>query len=279
MTNRDRGRRETGLSEALNRAIGIAGGQTQLARLLGVKQAHVWHWLNRAERIPAEYVLAIEEATGGAVSRHDLRPDLYPRAPAAEAGPVAEEDLWRGRIYALLGRCIARVPDTALLTALAQLDGDDTPFGNALDELATLARRSTAASAKDDYDALFVGITRGELVPYASFYRTGFLYERPLAELRQDMKTLGLAAAKNVPEPEDHIGALCEMMALLIEGGGGPAAPLAKQQTFFQQHLAPWAERFFADLERAEAARLYRPVGTIGRLFMSIETQAFALAA
>lgn len=269
------------MSEALSRAIELVGGQTQLARLLGVKQANVWHWLNRAHNVPGEYVLAIEKATGGKVGRHDLRPDLYPDAPMAVTPvEVAEEDLWRAQIYALLGRSLARVPDQALLTALAQLQGDETPLGQAFKMLATRARRFSTAEAREEFDALFVGLARGELVPYASYYRTGFLYERPLAKLRGDMARIGFAAADDVVEPEDHIGALCEMMALLIAGDGNTRpAPLKEQERFFKEHLAPWAERFFADLERAVHAKLYQPLGSAGRQFMTIETEAFALAA
>lgn len=269
------------MTEALTKAIAIVGGQTQLARLLGVKQANVWHWLKKADRVPGEYVLAIEKATGGEVTRHHLRPDLYPDARAADAAPaIAEEDLWRSQLYALLGRSLARRPDNALLTALAQLKGDASPLGQALAGLAEQARTISPERAQDEYDALFIGLPRGELVPYASFYRTGFLYERPLAKLRGDMAKLGYARADGVYEPEDHMGALCELMALLISGDEtrGPAE-LPTQERLFRQHIAPWGERFFTDLERAESAQLYRPLGAAGRIFMSIETQAFALAA
>ncbi|WP_341915479.1 molecular chaperone TorD family protein [Ferrovibrio terrae] len=269
------------MSDSLTKAVALVGGQTQLARLLGVKQANVWHWLNKAERVPGEYVLAIESATGGQVTRHDLRPDLYPDVQAADAAPVIpEEDLWRAQIYALLGRSLARRPDTALLTALAQLKGDASPMGAALADLAEAARAISLERAQDEYDALFIGLPRGELVPYASFYRTGFLYERPLAKLRGDMQKLGYARADHVAEPEDHMGALCELMALLIRGGEGRGpAELATQERLFRQHIAPWGERFFSDLEQAPSAKLYRPLGTVGRLFMLIETQAFAMAA
>jgi TorA maturation chaperone TorD len=261
--------------------VALVGGQTQLARLLGVKQANVWHWLNKADRVPGEYVLAIESATGGQVTRHDLRPDLYPDVQSADAAPVIpEEDIWRAQIYALLGRSLARRPDTALLTALAQLKGDASPMGAALADLAEAARAISLERAQDEYDALFIGLPRGELVPYASFYRTGFLYERPLAKLRGDMEKLGYARADHVAEPEDHMGALCELMALLIRGGEGRGpAELATQERLFRQHIAPWGERFFTDLEQAPSAKLYRPLGTAGRMFMLIETQAFAMAA
>lgn len=269
------------MTEALSRAIAIVGGQTQLARLLGVKQANVWHWLNKAERVPGEYVLAIEKATGAQVTRHQLRPDLYPDSQPVDSAPaIREEDVWRAQLYTLLGRCLARRPDSALLTALAQLQGDETPLGTALAQLAERARTTSLERAQDEYDALFIGLPRGDLVPYASFYRTGFLYERPLAKLRGDMTKLGYARADGVSEPEDHIGALCEWMALLINGGHGQApAELATQERMFRQHIAPWAERFFADLEQAPSAKLYQPLGTAGRIFMTIERQAFALAA
>jgi TorA maturation chaperone TorD/DNA-binding transcriptional regulator YdaS (Cro superfamily) len=269
------------VSSALAKAIDIVGGQTQLARLLDVKQANVWHWLNKAGRVPGEYVLAIETATGGQVTRHQLRPDLYPDEQAPDALPsIPEEDLWRAQIYALLGRCLARRPDTTLLTALGQLQGDESPMGQALATLATTARNTSLERAQDEYDTLFIGLPRGELVPYASFYRTGFLYERPLAKLRGDMEKLGYARAEHVPEPEDHMGALCELIAMLIRGGEGRGpAELTTQERLFRQHLQPWGERFFTDLEKASSARLYQPLGTIGRLFMIIETQAFAMAA
>jgi len=268
------------VSAALSKAIAIVGGQTQLARLLGVKQANVWNWLNKAGRVPGEFVLPIERATGGQVGRHELRPDLYPEGSAAADTAVADEDVWRGQIYALLARCLIRRPDTALLTACAQLSGNDSELGRAMAELARVAQATSLERAQDEYDALFIGLSRGELIPYASYYRTGFLFERPLAKLRVDMKRLGFQATDGVVEPEDHMGALCEMLSLLILGDdANPPAPLAVQERFFEKHLSPWAEKFFTDLQNAESAVLYRPVGAIGRLFMSIETQAFALAA
>lgn len=275
------------MSQALAKAIDIVGGQSQLARLLGVKQANIWHWLNRAERVPGEYVLGIEKATGGAITRRDLRPDLYPDVSAEDPGVApADEDLYRQQFYALLARCLVRAPDTALLTALAQLKGDGSEMGHALDDLAAAAKSTSLERALDEFDALFVGLPRGELIPYASYYRTGFLYERPLAKLRHDMRRLGFEAAQGVIEPEDHVGAICEIMAMLIGGAEAgddvPArapASLAAQERFFRQHLAPWAEKFFSDLEVAPSAQLYKPLGRIGRLFIAIENQAFALAA
>ena len=66
------------LQTPLQRAVALSGGQSALARLIGTKQGNVWYWLNVAKRLPADYVLPIERATAGVVTRHDLRPDLYP---------------------------------------------------------------------------------------------------------------------------------------------------------------------------------------------------------
>jgi TorA maturation chaperone TorD len=120
---------------------------------------------------------------------------------------------------------------------------------------------------------LFIGLGRGEVVPYGSWYATGFLMERPLAELRDDLREIGVERQPGVHEPEDHAGALCDTMALLISGD--PPAPLEAQQRFYARHLEPWLPRFFADLQRAASARFYRAVGRLGGHFVAVETQAF----
>ena len=189
-----------------------------------------------------------------------------------------EADRLRAYVYGVLAGFLARAPSDRLLRQAASFTGDDTPFGCALTALAQAASVATPAQADREYHRLFIGVVRGELVPYASYYRTGFLHQRPLADLRADMQALGIARAPEVAEPEDHIAALCEMMAGLILGHFGVPAPLETQRDFFDRHLAPWGERFFTDLEQAEAAGLFRPVGTVGRLFMGIEADAFTLA-
>ena len=269
---------------ALATAVEIVGGQAALARILGVTQPNVWHWLHKSERVPGEYVLKIEAATGGKVSRHDLRPDLYPPnmtrlEPAAQAGEsVAVEDRTRADCYRLLGRLLAAPPASELLDAVGCMLGGQGEFGAAIDALAAAARATDAEAASRQYHDLFIGLARGELVPFASYYRTGFLYDKPLAKLRTDMERFGIAAVDNASDPEDHIASICEMMAGLIGGNFGAPATLAAQKQFFNTHLALWAPRFFADLEKAEAAHLYRPVGRVGRLLCSIEAEAFGFA-
>jgi len=192
---------------------------------------------------------------------------------------VLEEDLLRAQVYALLGQLLVRPPDQALIDLARGLDGDDTPLGEALNALAAVARETDVEAAETEYNELFIGITRGELVPFASYYLTGFLHERPLADLRASMSQLGISRAEGVSDPEDHIAALCEMMRGMMTGVFGKPVPLPEQRAFFDAHVAKWAPKFFEDLEAAECAKLYAPVGRIGRHFMAIEAQAFELAA
>lgn len=153
-------------------------------------------------------------------------------------------------------------------------------MGRALGALAAVARRTTVEAARDEFSLLFYGNgAGGELLPYASFYLTGFVYEKPLAALRADMERLGIAHSGAKGEPEDHIAFLCEMMHGLVLGRFGGGVALADQRAFFDAHLGRWAGRFFEDLEAAKSAAFYMPVGTIGRLFMTIEAEGFAMAA
>ncbi len=114
-----------------------------------------------------------------------------------------------------------------------------------------------------------------ELLPYASYYLTGFLNERPLARVREDLAALGLARVEGMSEPEDHLAFLLEIMAGLAAGRFG--AEEGAQRRFFDRHLAPWAPRLFADLEQAKAARFYRAVGGLGRVFLDVEAEAFRM--
>lgn len=192
--------------------------------------------------------------------------------------PEMDEEALRAGQYRLLSRLLAAPPDQKLLDLVAGLKGDETPLGNALTVLAACAARCTPREAEDEFFDLFIGIGRGELVPFASYYLTGFLNEKPLAKLRGEMARLGIARADNVKEPEDHIAALCEMMAGLVDGSFGAPLDLAGQRRFYDDHLAPWATRFFADLEGARRAVLYAPVGSLGRAFLEIERTAFDLS-
>ena len=69
--------------EGLLKAVEAAGGQRALAKLCGdkVRQGHVYNWLhrNKVKGLPPQYVLKVEKALQGKLTRYQLRPDLYPR--------------------------------------------------------------------------------------------------------------------------------------------------------------------------------------------------------
>jgi TorA maturation chaperone TorD len=253
----------------LNEAIRAVGGVTELARRLGISQPSVSNW----QRIPADRVALVEQATG--VARQILRPDLYGISESAAGGDVDEIDSARANEYALLAALLVRAPSAEFLSRLAQLRGDASPLGVAHAALAEAAANSTEQRAEREFFDLFIGIGRGELLPYGSYYLTGFLHERPLARLREDLQTFGIERSEGVYDPEDHAAILCEIMAGLINRklGGQPGA----DRLLFEKHMKPWIGRFFTDLEQAESATFYRPVGMLGRVFVEIETEAFAL--
>lgn len=252
----------------LNLAIRAIGSVSELARQLGISQPSVSNWT----RVPAERVVSVEALTG--VNRVVLRPDLY--GEKHMAGDVDEVDAARAQEYALLSTLLARAPDAALLKRIAELRGDTTPIGLAHIALAEAASQASMEKVEREFFNLFIGIGRGELMPYASYYLTGFLHERPLARLREDLGKLGIERTEGNTEPEDHAATLCEIMAGLAGGRFGATA--GGDQEIFKKHMAPWIGRFFSDLECADAANFYRPVGTIGRLLVDIETEAFALS-
>jgi TorA maturation chaperone TorD len=254
----------------LNEAFRSAGGVTELARRLGISQPSVSNWV----RVPAERVIAVETATG--VSRGKLRPDLYGDSQENSA-EVNETDAARAREYALIAAMLARTPSADLLKRIGDLRADPSPLGLLHAELAEAAGETTVENIEREFFDLFIGLGRGELLPYGSFYLTGFLHERPLARLRGDLAALGIERAKNIYEPEDHISILFEVMAGLSIGR--LPAPAGTDRKIFERHIKPWAARFFLDLENAKGAKFYRRVGTLGRVFVEIEAEAFALAA
>jgi len=251
----------------LQQAIDAAGGVSELARKVGIAQPSVSNWT----RIPAERVAAVAEVTG--LERARLRPDLFgkPGMPS----DIDEIDSARAQEYALLSALLAAAPDADFLARLAQLRGDATPLGLAHAALGEAAASADAEKLSREYFDLFIGLGRGEILPYASYYLTGFLHDRPLARLRDDLQAIGIERVEGNAEPEDHAAILCEIMAGVLNGTF--EAPAGTDRELFERHMAPWIGRFFADIERAEHADFYRRVGALGRLFMQVEMEAFAL--
>lgn len=195
------------------------------------------------------------------------------------ASHTPEEDRLRADFYNFLGLLLANPPDQMVLDQTAGLTGDASPLGQAIEGMARVARVTKPKSAEREFNALFIGLGRGELLPYASYYLTGFLNEKPLAQLRSDMTARGITRAPNVYEPEDNIASLMEMMAGMIVGRFGSSTTLDDQKTFWSRHIAPWAGHFFSDLEAAEHSVFYASVGTAGKAFMEIEREAFRMTA
>lgn len=193
---------------------------------------------------------------------------------AGESDPRA--DHWR-----FLATILAAPPSADMLSAIAGLSGDETPLGQAYGRLAEAAKAADPKAVEREYFELFIGVGRGELLPYGSFYITGFLNERPLADLRRDLAVMGVERAEGRHEPEDHIASVSEIMAGLASGGFSADAlgcGAAGEAGFFARHLQPWVPAFFSDLAVAPSADFYRHVAEIGRLFTDIEIRAFALA-
>jgi len=200
-------------------------------------------------------------------------------ASLARKDASVDEDSARADVYALLGALLAKPPDAAFLAHFEQIPvsdpAEDGTLAAAWATLKIAAARADPAALREEYHDLFIGIGRGELVPYGSWYVTGFLMEKPLAELRIDLKRFGLERQDAVHEPEDHAGALCETMSLLVLSRED--VPFGEQQQFFERHVAPWMGRFFGDLAAANAARFYRAVGLLGERFIDVEREYFRM--
>jgi TorA maturation chaperone TorD len=193
------------------------------------------------------------------------------------AAAPATEQIRRAGIYALLAALLRAAPGDEVLRYAAELEADadeeKTELALAFAMLALAARHSAAEALQDEYHALFIGLGRGELVPYGSWYQTGFLMEKPLGLLRADLAHLGFERADDVHEPEDHIAALYEVMAMLIRDG----VATDRQKHFFDSHVGNWADDFFNDLAQAPSAVFYRSVARLGSAFMALEQRYLSL--
>ena len=183
-----------------------------------------------------------------------------------EAAPL------RGDVYALLAALLAGPPVAGRLEqvrALGVLPGLPASLERSVGELRTAALRTTTDAADREYNALFVGLGRGEVVPYASWYAEKTLVGTPLVRLRRDLAALKIERRSETGEPEDHAAALCEAMMLLT----AETVPDFRAAAFFKTHLAPWLPAFFNDLQKAPAADFYRAVGRLGEVFMGLENE------
>lgn len=198
-------------------------------------------------------------------------------SPTTVIPKLAPEDELRASMYAFLAGFLTAPPSAERLAMGAGLAGDDSALGRAASAFAAACGNATPAVEAEAFQELFIGLGRGELVPYGSYYLTGFLNEKPLAKLRAEMDRLGLARATGAREPEDHIAALLEIMAGLIDGRFGVSRPLCEQRAFFETHLDAWAPYFFRDLAGQTKSALYAALGDLGGRFLEVEREAFGM--
>ena len=196
---------------------------------------------------------------------------------AAANHDTIEEDALRADMYGFLAALLRSEPSDELIAKVGRLNGDDSALGEACSTLAKLADSLDSGMIRNEYVELFVGVRRGEVLPFASYYLTGFLNDRPLANLRGEMDAIGIKRAEGVREPEDHIASLFDIMAGLIRGDYGRVYSVAEQGTFFAKHIEPWGQLLMRDVEEAKTAIFYAPVGTMGRVFLEIESKAFEM--
>src|SRR5258707_2901138 len=188
------------------------------------------------------------------------------RAPeSGKAAAVDGVDLATEAEYSLLATLLVRSPNAEMLSRLAELRGDDSRLGLAHSALGRAAARTDAEITAREYFALFVGLGRGELMPYASHYLTGFLHGRPLAKLRETLRRIGIERVETQSEPEDHAAILLEIMAGLASVG--IAAPPGTHRHLFHHHPAPWIARFFSDLDKNQSLDFYAVLCTLGPTF------------
>ncbi|MGB1256843.1 MAG: TorD/DmsD family molecular chaperone [Thiolinea sp.] len=186
------------------------------------------------------------------------------------------EQQYRAGAYSLLAALMREVPTANTLAVAAALEAeshDQDELATTMSMLGLAAQHVDPDALDDEYHALFIGLGRGEIVPYGSWYLTGFLMEKPLGLLRDDLAKLGFERDPSVKEPEDHVAALCEVMAMLIDDG----QTTHTQSQFFMQHMSKWLDQFFTDLTQAKSASFYQAVARFGAAFIAFERQYFGL--
>lgn len=194
-----------------------------------------------------------------------------------EAEDSLIEQQYRASAYSILAALLRGVPEQEVLehvAAFSKVEIDEDELLLSMSTLGLAAQSSELSAVNDEYHVLFIGLGRGELVPYGSWYLTGFMMEQPLSILRDDLNSLGFERDTEVVEPEDHVAALCEVMALLVtEGSETNAIDIERQSIFFEKHINPWMGQFYDDLAKADSAVFYRAVGRFGAAFINLEKQ------
>ena len=190
-----------------------------------------------------------------------------------------DEELARAEVYGLLAPLWYGPPPPELLQALRVAPTESPTPGGFLEEpwraLVAACRGMEPPVIAAEYDALFGGVGKPDVYLFASHYLAGFLNERPLVKVREQLAGLGLARDEAVPETEDHIACLCEVMRYLIAGEDAAVSNLARQREFFAAHLQPWAQQLCDAVAAHPRAYFYATLAGFTRAFVSVEQQGF----
>lgn len=192
-----------------------------------------------------------------------------------------DEEVARAEMYGLLASLFYQPPDAEGLAQLQAAVTEAPEPGAFLEEpwreLVAQARSMTAAQIAQEYNALFGGVGKPEVYLFGSHYLSGFLNEKPLVQLRDDLAALGLARSEQMPETEDHVAYLLEVMRYLIAGDDAAVCNLARQAEFFSRHLQPWLTRLCQAMAGHPRAAFYARLATLTEAFASVEAQGFDL--
>ncbi len=192
-----------------------------------------------------------------------------------------DEEIARAEMYGLLATLLYHPPGDELLAQLQAAVTEAPQQGGFLEEpwreLVAAARSMTAAQIAQEYNALFGGVGKPEVYLYGSHYLSGFLNEKPLVQLRDDLAALGLARDANMPETEDHVAYLFEVMRYLIAGDDVSVCNLTQQSGFFSRHLQPWVSRLCQAIAEHPRAGFYARLAGLAEAFASVEAQGFDL--
>jgi len=195
------------------------------------------------------------------------------------ATPDSGEEAARAELYGLLSMLFYQAPDGDVLAAIAAAPAEgEGELPDAWRALQAACAGADAAAVHDEYEALFIGTGKPEIFLYGSYYMSGFLMEKPLALLRSELSRLGLERSDGMPETEDHIAALCDVMRYLITLDDVIDGSIANQKAFFATHLQSWVQQMCGEIGAHLGAAFYRHVAALAAAFFAVEMQAFDMS-
>ena len=203
-------------------------------------------------------------------------------APVAIRRTLPPEEAARADFYALLARLFHAGPDAGLLASLAAADAippaGDGALSRAWQDLVRASSAMDVDAAHEEYEAVFVGMGKAPVSVFAGYYGGAPSIDHPRVRIQADLAALGLGRPDSVTEPEDHYAGLFDVMRVLVAGGAGRGpATVSEQKRFFEAHLQPGLDKFFAAIGRAPGANYYCRVAAVGAAFTALESESFSL--